>query len=322
MTTVSDPSRARARADDRGFAIACLCGGVGLSAAMDATFKWLSGDYPVHQLLVMRCAAAFPILLAIMRFRDAVPLFRHPMWPAILVRGLVMGSAYLAFVLAIAAMPLADGVAIYFTMPLFIAALVGPFLGEKVPGYRWIAIIAGFIGVIVMIRPGNGLFEPAALLALYSAFCYAVGQMIARRIGLAVRPSVIAYHQNTIYLAVALVLAALFGSGGFSTEIHPSLDFLTRGWTWPSLTDLALMSVLGLLSALAMMLFTQAYQNAEANFVAPFEYTAMFWAAGYGFLVFGDVPGWATGLGGALVVGAGLFMLWRDRQAARWADMA
>ncbi len=313
MTTVIDTSRARTRGDNKGFAIACICGGVGLSAAMDATFKWMSGDYPVHQLLVMRSAMAFPVLLVIMGFRDLAPLFRHPMWPAILLRGLVMVSAYLAFVLAIATMPLADGVAIYFTMPLFIAGLVGPFLGERVPGYRWMAIIAGFVGVIVMIRPGSGVFEPAALLALVSAFGYAVGQMIARRIGLAVRPSVIAFHQNTIYLVAALALAAMFGGGGFSTDLHPSLDFLTRGWTWPSLNDFALMTGLGVLSALAMLLFTQAYQNAEANFVAPFEYTAMFWAAGYGYFVFGDVPDWATGLGGALVIGAGLFMLWRDR---------
>lgn len=317
MTAIGSTGPTTARRDNRAMAVACICGGVGLSAAMDAIFKWLSGDYPVHQLLAIRCAVALPILLVIMGFKDAAPLFRHPMGPIILMRGLLMASAYLGFVLAIATMPLADGVSIYFTMPLFVAALAGPVLGERVPGYRWAAVLAGFLGVLITIRPGSGLFEPAALLALYSAFGYAAGQIIARRIGLTVRPAVVAYHQNTIYLAVGLALAAVFGGGAFATDAHPSLDFLTRGWVWPSPADLALMCVLGLISGLAMLLFTQAYQQAEANFVAPFEYTAMFWAAGYGFLLFGDVPDWATGLGGALVIGAGLFMLWRDRTKVR-----
>jgi len=315
MTATGQTTATTAR-DNRPLAILSLVAGVGLSATMDTLMKWLSGDYPVHQLLVLRCVTAIPVLLVILWFDGQAPRLWHPAWPAILLRGLILAFAYVAFVMAIAAMPMADGVAIYFTMPLILAALAGPMLGERVPAYRWAAILAGFAGVMAMIRPGSGLFEPAALLALCGAAGYAVGQLLTRRIGLSVASSVLAFHQNSIYLAVGLALAALFAGGAFEADVHPSIAFLLRGWHMPDLLDFCLMCALGILSGLAMTAFTQAYRLAEANLVAPFEYTAMAWAAAYGFLIFGDVPDWATGVGGALVIGAGLFMLWRDRRAA------
>ncbi|MGE0213588.1 MAG: DMT family transporter [Parvibaculaceae bacterium] len=313
MASIGEAS-STARGDNRLFAIASIVAGVGLSSGMDATNKWLSGDYPFHQLLVMRAAVALPILFGVLLVRRLPARLPISIWPLVLTRGLILASGYVAFTLSIAAMPMANSVAIYFTMPLIVAALAGPMLGERVPGYRWLAIILGFAGVMVMVRPGSGVFEPAALIALYAALAYGTGQLFTRRIGLRAEPSALAFHQNTIYLAVGLALGLVFGWGGLTSDIHPSIAFLTRGWVTPTGSDLCLMIGVGFLSAVAMLLFTQAYRSAEANLVAPFEYTAMFWAVLFGLVVFGDVPGLSTILGGGLVIFAGFYMLLNDRR--------
>lgn len=302
------------RRDNPPLAIVSVCAAVALATTLDAAVKWLSGDYPVHQLMVLRCIAAAPVLYVVLRLQGSTVALLHPHWPVILARGLVMCSAYLAFTLAIAAMPIADAVAIYFTMPMIIAALAGPALGERVSLDRWMAIVAGFLGVVVMIRPGAAVFEPAALLAVYGAFSYAVGQLMTRWLGFGIEPALLSYYQNAIYLAVGGMMAVILGLGHFAADVHPSLGFLLRGWTMPPAPDLALMLAIGVISAIAMVLFTQAYRQAQANLVAPFEYTGLFWATLYGVLLFGDVPDLATGLGAALVVGGGLYMLRAGRR--------
>jgi drug/metabolite transporter (DMT)-like permease len=194
--------------------------------------------------------------------------------------------------------------------------LAGPLLGERVGLHRWIAIIAGLVGVIVMIDPGRGVFQPAALLALYAAFAYAFCQSLARRIMRTLPPSVMAFHANAIYFLIAAVLALAFSLLDLQGAGDRSLAFLTRPWLVPAATDLAAMAFLGTIVAFAMVLFSTAYKYAESSFVAPFEYTAMFWALAFGFVVFGDVPGVKTLWGGAIVLAAGLFMLWMDRRVS------
>ena len=297
------------RQDNAPLAVLSVCGGVALAATLDAAVKWLSGDYPVHQLLVLRCLVAMPVLFALTGLAGREIATMHPRWPIVVLRGLVLCSAYIALIMALAAMPLADAVAIYFTLPLFVAALAGPVLGEKVGLDRWLAILAGFVGVLIMIRPGAGVFEPAALLALYAALGYGTGQMLTRWLGFGLRASVLAFQQNVVYLTVGTVLSLIFGFGQFAVEVHPSVDFLLRGWSTPPLADLALILSLGAFAGLAMVLYTQAYRLAEANLVAPFEYTGIIWATFYGLVLFGDFPDWVTGAGAALVVGAGLYML-------------
>ena len=132
--------------------------------------------------------------------------------------------------------------------------------------------------------------------------------------GAHVRPVVIVFWQNLVFLAVAVVLALVTPLIPSEGVTHPSLAFLLRPWKIGPFFDMALITSLGLLSALAMILFTEAYRLGEANFVAPFEYSAMLWAVIFGFLVWGDLPGPATAIGGALVAGAGLFMLLAARR--------
>ncbi len=303
---MNDPSRSRRLAG-----ALTICSAVSIASSLDALIKWLSVGYPVHQLLVIRCLVAMPLLLGILCYENAL----GSLWPRrmglIVVRGLLLASANLAFSLATAAIAIADTVAIYFTMPFFVAALVAPYLGERVRWYRWLAIVAGFAGVTIMLRPGAGVFEPAGLFALWSAFGYGVGQAMARPLG-HVHSSIIAFHQNTIFLLVAAVLSLTFGAGQFAVPAHASLRFLMSAWMWPSQADFLLMVGLGAMAAVAMPLFVHAYKIADASFIAPFEYTAMFWAVVWGAVIFGDFPdAWAWS-GGAVVICAGLFMLHMD----------
>jgi drug/metabolite transporter (DMT)-like permease len=304
-------------ADNKLLAVLYACGAVGIASCGDAVVKWLSGSYPVHQILVIRCLIGIPILAFIVHRNASLRSLLGPGTGLSLMRAAIMSSAYLAFILSIAAMPLADSVAIYFVMPLFVAVIAGPMLGERVRLHRWIAIIGGFIGVLIMINPGSGVLEPAALLALYSAIGYAVSQTLARRIVRTVPPATMAFHTNAVYLTVAVSLALIFTFLDMGAVQHKSLAFLARPWQWPPLLDFAAMLLLGATVAIAMVLFAMAYKSAESSFVAPFEYSAMFWAAALGFLAFGDVPGLRTLWGGAIVLLAGLFMLWADRRIDR-----
>ena len=300
-------------ADNKARAAVLILAAIGLASTQDAIVKAMSGTYPVYETMIIRGVTSSPILAVWLARSHGLQALITPLWPRVLLRALILCSAYLAFILSIAAMPIANMIAIYFTMPFFVAGLAGPFLGEHVPLYRWIAIIAGFVGVIVMVRPGVAAFEPASLLALYSAFGYAVGQMMGRHLAQRVEPLVIANWQNAVYFIVAAIIGIVAQATGFAGESHKSLAFLTRPFVWPTLQDFLLLSTVGVLAAFAMMSFISAYKLAESNFVAPFEYSGMVWAVLYGLLFFNDFPDLWTWGGMAIVAGAGLFMLAMDR---------
>ncbi len=306
-----------AHRDNRLFALSFVLAAVGVASTQDAITKSMSGDYSAYETVVFRCIGSFLPLLALLLPKIGLRALATPLWRTVLLRSVILCTAYFGFVLAIASMPIANAVAIYFTMPFFVAGLAGPMLGERVRLHRWLAIIAAFIGVLIMVRPGASTFEPAAFFALYSAFGYAIGQMIGRPLAQKVSPVVIATWQNIIYLLAALVLLVVFNTFDFSDVTHKSLVFLSRPWVTPSLADGLVLTANGMLAAGGMLLFVSAYKYGESNFVAPFEYSAMFWALLYGIVVFGDFPDAYTGIGAAVVIAAGLLMIWRDRRLDR-----
>ncbi len=302
------------RLDNRLAGAITICAAVGIAASTDALVKLLSSGYPIHQVNTLRCAVTLVLVIGYVIYERALGELFGEKTGFMLLRGFMLAMGNLTFFLSIAAMPLADAAAIYFTMPFFVAGIVAPFLGERVRAHRWLAIAGGFVGVMIMTRPGQGVFEPAALLALASAFFYGVGQGMARLLGHKIKTSVTAFWQGVMYLALAVLLALVFGTGAFDSEAHASLGFLTRAWMMPTAFDLFIMVVLGFVGALLMPLFVHAYRMADASFIAPFEYTAMFWAVIMGVLMFDEYPDLYTLGGGAVVVAAGLFMLRMDHK--------
>jgi len=288
-----------------------------VAASSDALLKLLSADYPIHEINTFRYLISLPFGLAYVVIENAQRELFHPKLGWILLRSSLIGIGNLCFTLSVAVLTLADAVAIYFTMPFFVAGIVPFFLGEKVGIHRWLATIAGFLGVMIMIRPGASVFEPAALLALASAFLYGSGQVITRQLGHDLKPAITAFWQVTIFTLLYVGLAVVFGTGAFNDIDHASMHFLTREWVWPSAFDFWLIVILGVSSALLIPLFIFAYSLADASFVAPFEYTSMFWAVLWGFIMFGDRPDSFTITGVTIVIAAGIYMLKADHRVSR-----
>ncbi len=280
----------------------------------DAVVKGLSTDIPAYETVIFRTIIALPFLLGWLIYTGhATLMFGIHLWPLFL-RSLILCSAYFAFVLSIAAMPIATSVSIYFTMPIFVAGFAGSTLGERVPLYRWVAIAAAFIGVLITVRPGLKDFEPAVFLALYSAFGYAWGQLLGRRLSHQVPLVIIANWQNFIYLGVGVIVGVIVHITGPTGGEDKALIFLTKPWSLPSPIQLSLLTFMGLMSVGAAVFFINAYRYAEANFVAPFEYSAIIWATLNGIIFFNDFPDAWNWLGTAIVILAGLYMLWNDRR--------
>lgn len=286
-----------------------LCLGILVFSLQDAIIKAVSGSYPLTEVVSIRCLVSAPILLAFVHFESGLKSLAARDMGALMGRSFLMLMAYTTYYMAFPALPLADAVALYFTVPLFALALAVPMLGETIGWRRVTAVIIGFAGVVVMLRPGAGLFEPAALLSLFSALTYATAMLIARKIGSSTTASVMAFYQNAVYLLGALAMAGFFHLAGIQQASHKSLEFLVRPWIWPDSTDLLLIGSCGVIAAFGMTLLTQAYRIAKASVVTSFEYTGMLWAPLWGFLFFGEIPYLTTLAGAVLIIAAGLFAL-------------
>lgn len=304
-------------AQNKTLGILSLVAGIAIFSVQDLILKLISGEYPLHQAMMLRSLTAVPFLLAITRWFDGTfATLVSPSWPAMLARGLLGFVAYTAYYLALAALPMATTVALYFTAPLMIVVLSLIFLKETVSPARWLAVAAGFAGVILMLRPGSDLFDLAALLPILCGTTYAVLMILARVMGSRDSAAAMAFWSNIAFLICATLLALTFGWGGSGAGAHPSLAFLMRGWVWPSLADGMLMAACGLIAAVGLTLLTQAYRVAQASVVAPFEFTFAFWGILWGWLFWGDLPDALGWLGIAIIVSAGIYVLRAEAKTA------
>ena len=291
--------------------ILCLVAGIAVFSVQDLILKLISGTYPLHQAMLLRSLTAIPLLLAITRLFDGtLATLATPGWPAMLGRGGLNFLAYTAYYLALAALPMATTVALYFTAPLIIVVLSVLILREHVSWNRWLAVLVGFAGVVVMVRPGGSLFDWAALLPVFCGAAYALSMILARTMGTRETAAAMAFWGNIAFLVCAAALAGVFGTGRFAEGgVHPSLGFLIRGWVTPTATDALLMCACGGIAAVGLTLLTQAYRIGRSSVVAPFEFTFAFWGVLWGWLFWGDLPdglGWA---GIAVIIAAGVYVL-------------
>ena len=306
---------ASARSNDRLKGILFLTAGAMIFTIQDVIIKWISGDYPVTQILATRSLVAFVPLFVLLHLDGGMRHLRGPRLGRLLIRAGLLFLSYTAYYLAIAAIPLAEAGALFFTAPLFIVALAVPLLREKVRLEHWVAVFVGFVGAMIMIRIGADVIDAAALFSLLAAALYALAQVMARDLGTTHRASVMALYQNSVNLAAALVIGLIAGDGRFADPTHPSLAFFLRPWAVPDLVDLLLMASTGLVAAVAIWCLTQAYRIAEANVIAPFEYSSIIWLVLAGYLIWGEVPNPMTILGGILIVGAGAYVLRGSRRS-------
>lgn len=287
--------------------IASLAAGVFIFSIQDAILKGMSGDHAVTLAIFLRSIVGLPILLVMVAYSNGLAALRTKNWKLLIARGLIMLVSYTTYYMAFPALPLAEAVALFFTSPIFVTLLAALLLRERVTRGAWAAVIAGFIGVLIILRPGTGLFEPAALLSLFSAAAYAFSMILARKYGAEEPTTVMAFYVNTVYMVMAGLIAAAFGAMELTALGHPSLDFLVRPWAMPDSTDLLLMGLCGVIAAVAMSLLTHAYRLANANLVTVFEYTGMLWVPLWGYFLFAEVPKLTTLIGTAIIIAAGFF---------------
>jgi len=296
--------------------IGALCA-IGASAAFtlnDMAIKSLSGDYALHQVILIRSALALIVTLGVImplsggwaQIRTARPVLH-------LVRGVFVVAANIAFFTALAAMPLAEATAIFFVSPLILAVLSVVVLGETVGPRRWLAIGVGLIGVLIIIRPGGGAFAPVSLLPLLAAACYAATHIITRRLGLRDSAATLAFYIQITFCIFSVTVGLAVGDGRFdSGDQGAALQFLTRAWVWPPVADWPVFLLAGLGSALGGLLISQAYRLCEAALIGPLEYVALPMAIAWGLLVFGEWPDMTAWGGISLILASGLYMIWRE----------
>jgi len=314
--TVAPERTIAARSNERLKGIFLLCAGAMIFTLQDVIIKWISGEYAVTQILATRSLVAFVPLFILLHLDGGLRGISGRRLGRLLVRSGLLFASYTTYYLAIAAIPLADAVSLFYTAPLFIVALSGPVLRERVGLRRWLAVVIGFIGAIVMCWPGADVIDPAALLSLFAAALYALAQVMARDLGTTYRASVMALAQNAVNLGAALAIGLIAGDGAYAGATHPSLAFLLRAWAVPTTVDLLLMAATGVIAAVAIWCLTQAYRIAEANVLAPFEYTSIIWVVLLAYGIWGEVPKRFTVVGGLLIVAAGIYVLRATRRSA------
>ena len=291
----------------------CAIGAMFCFSLNDVAIKLLSDAYPLHEVVLVRTLIGMAVFFAlIMPFSGGLRCLRTKRLKMHLVRGFCVVLANTFFFMGLAAMPIADAVAIFFISPLVITVFSVIFLGENVGPRRWSAVALGLIGVMFIVRPGTSTFQLVSLLPMLAAVCYATLNVLTRKLGVTESAATLTFYIQVTFLFVSAMVGLGLGDGRFDTGSNVSLTFLLREWQSPAVADYWLLIVIGVASAFGGLLISQAYRQNEAGFVAPFEYVAMLMAVFWGVVIFAQWPDRFTWVGIAMILGSGLFIVWRD----------
>ncbi|MBL8063719.1 MAG: DMT family transporter [Anaerolineales bacterium] len=276
--------------------------------------KWIGGNYSVLEIVTFRSLIALPITLLFFRLEGGkgLPTTRQPKLQY--VRGIFLFLSYTTFMMGLAALPLADVEAIRFSGPLMITILSVFMLSEKVELQRWLALIVGFAGILLIVKPGSTNFNEGSLFVLISVLFYALTVILTRKMKAADSSATMAYFSSWVYLIAAFIFSPLAAAVGEIPNAHPSVAFLFHAWTMPTPLDLFIMSGLGLVWALWAYFMTRAYSTAQASVIAPFEYASLPISILWGFLFWREVPTVMTLAGAALTLASGMYLLVQDQK--------
>lgn len=272
---------------------------IGLFSTMDVFIKALSADYHTLQIVFARNLFAFLPLMFLFAQAGDLRFLRTERFGQHMLRSAFGFTAMLGFFLAFAYLPLATVTAIGFAGPIMLAALSVPLLGEKVGAHRWSAIVAGFIGVLIILRPGLVEWNLGMASAMAATIFYALAMIQIRKLA-GLEPGLTIVFYFTLFCTLASGLAQPFV------------------WEWPDNGIHWMMLIgMGILGGTAQIFLTKGYRHAPASLLAPFEYSALLWAAVYGWFLFSDWPDIFTWSGSAILITSGLYILWREVRRQR-----
>jgi len=274
--------------------IAMMMLGILLFVVNDVLAKWLVATYTVGQVLLVRSMFAMA-MLSPMIWREGLRRVASPPRPGLqLLRVFFSTAEVAAFYWAVAYLPLADVVTIYLAGPIWVTALAGPLLGEKVGLRRWLAVMVGFAGVVIAMRPTSAALGLPSLIALTGSFFFALLMITTRN--LRGTPDTTLVTWQTMAALMAGLVAAPFG------------------WVTPAPIEFLLLGLLGVVATLGHMCVNRSLKLAPAAVVVPYQYTQIVWAVLMGWLFFGDVPGPALIVGSTIIIGAGLYLFLAEQR--------
>ncbi|WP_332681295.1 DMT family transporter [Bosea sp. (in: a-proteobacteria)] len=275
-----------------------MCAAVVCFSLLDAAAKWLGSSMQAMQVVTARYVVSVALVSIVLNpwTRPGIARTRRP-WLQGFRSLLLLVSTALNF-FALNYLQLAETISIMFATPFLVALLAGPLLGEWAGPRRMAAIAVGFLGVLVVTRPGLGGLHPAALLSVCGAFCYAFYSLSTRMLAASDSSETTMFYSGIVGVVVMLPLLPLF-------------------WSWPTdgLSWLLLICT-GVFGTIGHWLLILAHRRAPATVLSPFIYSQIIWMVGLGWLVFGQIPDRYTLLGAAIVIASGLYLLYRERVRA------
>ena len=281
--------------EDRvGSAVAWLLFGVAGALGLDLCAKELLYSYPLEQFVFLRSVAGVGIFLLLAKQFGGFKSLSTQRWQWHLLRTLLATGAMFGFFYGLARMPLVNALTLAFTAPLIVAALSVPFLGEHVGWRRWTAVIVGFGGVLLVLRPGAGFLSFASIAVLFAAFCYAALAITARHLG---------KTESTFSLSVYVTAGPMVASGLVSVD---------GTWITPDVKGWILFLIAGACSVIAWVGIIGGYRRASPALLAPFEYTALIGGAIAGYLIWGEIPDRWVVAGALIIIASGLFVVYRE----------
>jgi len=278
--------------------IVSMLGAVFFFSLLDACLKQLAATYPPLQVAFLRGAAGLPFVVAMTALRHHWRVLIPVRWPLHILRGVMSVITLYSFVYAVSVLSLADAYSIFLVAPLLVTGLSMPMLGERVGWQQWTAICVGLLGALIILRPtGVGFITLGGLAALVSATFYAVGVILIR---VATRTDT---APATVFwtLLVLTIVAGVLSIPGW-TAVR------AEHWTW--------IVAIGVTGGIAQLLLTDAFRRCAASVVAPFEYSALLWGVSLDWLVWHVLPNQRMFFGAAIVVGSGLYLIYRERTNA------
>jgi drug/metabolite transporter (DMT)-like permease len=262
---------------------------------LDTTSKYLAQHYPVPGIVFVRYIVQMLLMVAVLAPRMGMDLLRTANLRLQIVRGVILTASSLAFLTALSYMPLAEAASIAFMAPIIVAVLAGPLLKEQVGARTWIALAGGFVGVLLIIRPGGDVFTWVAFLPLFSALGMALYQMLTSKLAGRDAPLVTLFYPALIGTALVPLVA-------------PTQLVLPE-----SLAHCGLFLLIGVLGGLGHFLLIRAHQYAPSSILSPFMYAQLVTALFLGWLVFGDLPDGLAFVGMATVAASGLLLILAHR---------
>ena len=274
----------------------------------DMIIKYLSTDYSILQLLLVRSSISLLLLstIAYKIFGRKVFISKQPR--LVLIRSILIVVCIIPYYLAIPVLPLADIVGIVFSSPMLITLLSVLILKEKVKPSFWAAVVVGFVGVLIIANPSGNLSVAGVMLAFGSACAYAVMSIVTRQINDGDHPVTIAIYSMVFYVVFCLFSVFLISVSGVQTGVHPSLDFLVRDWIVPNQNEMVLLVCLGCVGTVGFYYLARAYMIAPASHVAPFEYVYIIFVVLLSYIFFAEVPKTTTFIGIAILIMSGLYI--------------